>query len=455
MHRMRTGAALLVGSALMLAACGGGSSTGSSAASSSTTTSASTSVGTSTTPPPSSSAPTEQKVTLTWWHNATADPLKGYFQQVADAYTKLHPNVTFKIEPIQNETIQTKITVALQSNDPPDIFQQWGGGDLATQVKSGKVQDISAASADTIKAIGGSGAGWTVDGKQYGLPYSVGIVGFWYRPDLFKQAGITGTPATMDDLYSDITKLKAAKITPIAVGGKDKWPDAFYWGYFAVRECSQATIQKATQTIDFSDPCFIKAGNDVKTLIAAKPFQPGFLGTSAQQGAGSSAGLVANGQAAMELQGHWNSGVIGGLTPNKKPLSSDKLAWFGFPTVAGGQGAPDAAFGGGDGFSCSVKAPPACADFLNFLDNAENQKAFAATGTGLPVTPDAESAVTDATLKGVLDFRDKSSFVELYFDKALPTAIGTALNNEVSNMFAGGSSPQKIVDAVAKAKGQQ
>jgi raffinose/stachyose/melibiose transport system substrate-binding protein len=392
---------------------------------------------------------------LTWWHNATADPLKCYFDQVAAAYTKLHPNVKFKIVPVQNETIQTKITVALQSNNPPDIFQQWGGGDLATQVKTGKVQDLTTASADTIKAIGGQGAGWTVDGKQYGLPYSVGIVGFWYRPDLFTKANISSPPTTMADLVADIAKLKAAGITPIAVGGKDKWPDAFYWGYFAVRDCSQATIQAATKNIDFSDPCFLKAGQDTQSLLAAKPFQPGFLGTSAQQGAGSSAGLIANGKAAMELQGHWNSGVIGGLTPNKKPLGSDKLSWFGFPAVGGGAGAPDASFGGGDGFSCSVNAPPECADFLNFLLNAENQKTFAATGAGLPVNPDAESAVTDPTLKNVLSFRDKSSFVELYFDKALPTAVGTALNNEVSNMFAGQSSPAKIVAAVAKAKAQQ
>ena len=454
MHRMRTGAALLVGSTLMLAACGSrqlrrergqyrhisqhhyrnlsqyrrqhpGHLRGG------------------------------QAVTLTWWHNASADPLKSYFQKVADAYTAAHPNVTFKIVPIQNETIQTKITVALQSNNPPDIFQQWGGGDLATQVKTGKVQDLSTSTADTIKAIGGQGAGWTVDGKQYGLPYSVGIVGFWYRPDLFTKAGITAPPTTMAELVTDIGKLKAKGITPIAVGGKDKWPDAFYWGYFAVRDCSQETIQAATKNIDFTDPCFLKAGQDTQSLINAKPFQPGFLGTSAQQGAGSSAGLVANGKAAMELQGHWNSGVIGGLTPDKKPLGSDKLSWFGFPAVGGGAGAPDASFGGGDGFSCSVKAPPECADFLNFLLNAENQKTFAATGAGLPVNPDAESAVTDATLKNVLSFRDKSSFVELYFDKALPTAVGTALNNEVANLFAGQSSPAKIVAAVAKAKAQQ
>jgi raffinose/stachyose/melibiose transport system substrate-binding protein len=450
---MRTGAALLVGSALLLSACGGGSSSGTaSSAAPATSTSATTAASSAA---PASSAPTDEKVTLTWWHNATADPLKGYFQKVADAYTAAHPNVTFKIVPVQNETIQTKITVALQSNNPPDIFQQWGGGDLATQVKTGKVQDISTASADTIKAIGGQGAGWTVDGKQYGLPYSVGIVGFWYRPDLFTQAGISAPPTTMAELVTDIGKLKAKGITPIAVGGKDKWPDAFYWGYFAVRDCSQETIQAATKNIDFSDPCFIKAGQDTQSLINAKPFQAGFLGTSAQQGAGSSAGLVANGKAAMELQGHWNSGVIGGLTPNKKPLPGDKLSWFGFPAVGGGAGAPDASFGGGDGFSCSVKAPPACADFLNFLLNADNQKTFAETGAGLPVNPDAESAVTDATLKNVLSFRDKSSFVELYFDKALPTAVGTALNNEVANLFAGQSSPAKIVAAVAKAKAQQ
>src|SRR5262245_1457287 len=83
------------------------------------------------------------KTVLTWWHNATQDTLKDYSQDAADRYTAAHPDVTFQIEPVQNETIQTKIRVALQSNDPPDLFQQWGGGDLATQVESGKVADIT------------------------------------------------------------------------------------------------------------------------------------------------------------------------------------------------------------------------------------------------------------------------------------------------------------------------
>jgi raffinose/stachyose/melibiose transport system substrate-binding protein len=421
--------AVLAGAALLLTACGGGSDQ-------------------------SAKADPNAKVTLTWWHNGVGAPLAPYFQSVADEYTAAHPNVTFKISPIQNEQIQTKITVALQSNKPPDIFQQWGGGDLATQQSTGKVQDITAATKSVADAMGASAGGWQVGGKQYGIPFSLGVVGFWYRTDLFKQAGIDAPPTTMDELNADVVKLKAKNLTPISVGSKDKWPDAFYWGYLATRECSQQVLQQSAKDLKFADPCFTKAGQDLQTFLGTKPFQNGFLGTPAQTGAGSAAGLLANGKAAMELQGHWESGVVGGLTADKKPLG-DKLGWFPFPAVTGGQGNPGAAFGGGDGFSCSVKAPPACGDFLAFLLNKENQAKFGATGAGLPVTPGTETSVADTSLKNVLDFRNKSPFVQLYFDKALPTSVGAALNDQIANMFAGKSTPDKIAKAVSDAAADQ
>jgi raffinose/stachyose/melibiose transport system substrate-binding protein len=417
--------AALAGAALLLSACGG--SGGSEA-----------------------TADPNAKVTLTWWHNGVDAPAKAYFQGVADAYTAAHPNVTFKIEPIQNETIQTKIAVALQSNDPPDIFQQWGGGELTTQVDAGKVQDITSATRTAVSAMGASAGGWQVDGKQYGLPFSLGVVGFWYRTDLFKDAGIDAPPRTMEELNGAVAKLGARNITPIALGGKDKWPDAFYWGYFATRECSQATLETAAKDLKFTDPCFLKAGQDLETFINSKPFANGFNGTPAQTGAGSAAGQLANGKAAMELMGHWESGVVGGLTPDKKPLG-DKLAWFPFPAVAGGAGDPKAAFGGGDGYSCSVKAPPACGDFLAFLLTKENQEKFGTTGTGLPVIAGTQGSVSDKSLQATLAFRNAAPFVQLYFDKALPTSVGQALNDEIANLFAGKSDPGKIVKAVSDA----
>src|SRR5262245_42277838 len=66
-------------------------------------------------------------VTLTWWNNATANPLKGVYLAAIKAFHASHPNVTITDVPIQNEQFTTKMPLALQSDNPPDIFQQWGG----------------------------------------------------------------------------------------------------------------------------------------------------------------------------------------------------------------------------------------------------------------------------------------------------------------------------------------
>ena len=59
----------------------------------------------------------------------------------------------------------------------------------------------------------------------------------------------------------------------------------------------------------------------------------------------------------MELQGHWNPGVMQSLTPNNKIPSF--LGWFPFPNVPGGKALPGSLLGGGDGFSCSVEGAAA------------------------------------------------------------------------------------------------
>jgi raffinose/stachyose/melibiose transport system substrate-binding protein len=422
-------AALLAGVALVLAACGGGSD-----------------------------APTaqpgggdsNQPVTLTWWHNATADPGKAYYQSVADAYHAAHPNVTIKVQPLQNEQFSTKIPVALQSNSPPDIFQQWGGGQLADQVQAGKVQDLTEAVKPWISSLGVAVNNWQVDGRQYGIPYSFGIVGFWYNKALFQKAGIGSPPATFEDLLGAVRRLESAGVpAPIAIGSKDKWPDAFYWDYLALRLCSQEVMQRSAADYNFDDPCWVKAGDMVKQLIDAQPFQKGFLATPAQQGAGSSAGLLANGKAGMELMGHWNPGVMQSLTPDKKV--PDGLGWFPFPAVSGGAGSPDAALGGGDGFSCSYKAPPACVDFLKFLVTVDNQKRFGELNIGLPVAAGSESAVADPNLKGLLEFRNKAGYIQTYLDVAYATSVGQALNDAIAQQFAGQLDAPGVVEAVKSA----
>jgi raffinose/stachyose/melibiose transport system substrate-binding protein len=395
-----------------------------------------------------------QSVTLVWWHNVTQGPGAKLYKDIASEFQKAHPNVTIKAIPLQNEQFKTKIPIALQSDSPPDVFQSWGGGGLVDQQKAGKVANVTKYVAPWIKSIGGSAAGWQVSGKQYAVPYSVGVVGFWYNKQLFKKAGVASAPKTWPQFLAAINKLKSADITPIAIGSKDEWPDAFYWDYLAVKLCSKTVMQRSAVTYNFGDPCWVKTGQYLQQLLDLEPFQNGFLATPAQQGASSSAGLLANGKAAMELQGHWNPGVMQSLTPANKVPSF--LGWFPFPDVPGGKGPKGSLLGGGDGYACSWKAPqPACAQFLAYIDSLSVQRRVGSTGFGLPVRKGSESSVKDLNLRTVLKFRSTSPFIQLYLDQAYSAAIGQALNGAIAKQFAGKATPAQVVKEITKAAKQK
>src|ERR1700712_129950 len=285
------------------------------------------------------------KVTLTFWQNSTTGPGQAFWKSTVADFEKTHKNVTINMQSIQNEDLDGKLQTALNSGSAPDIFLQRGGGKMAAMVKAGQVLDLSdLVTADTKSAVGkGAFAAEQIDGKTYAMPVDVLPEGIYYSKDLFTKAGITDVPVTFDDLNADIAKLKAAGISPVAVGAKDAWPAAHWYYNFALRECSQNTLNTAAKTLKFTDSCWLQAGKDVDAFNKTQPFNNGFLTTAAQQGAGSSAGLVANHQAAMELMGAWDPGVIASLTKDTKPLGD--LGWFPFPNIDGGDGGAAAMVG--------------------------------------------------------------------------------------------------------------
>jgi raffinose/stachyose/melibiose transport system substrate-binding protein len=201
-------------------------------------------------------------------------------------------------------------------------------------------------------------------------------------------------------------------------------------------------------SINLSAPCFTKASTDLTAFMKTSPFQTGFLGTPAQQGAGSSAGMLGTGKAAMELQGDWELGTIEGLTSNKNIGS--QLGWFPFPTVPGGAGDPKTILGGGDGFSCTTgAAEPACEQFLQYLDSVPVQKQLLAAGLGLPANQAAASALSSPTLQQVFAANQSASYIQTYFDIAFPTQPGQKLDSAVADFFAGQGSAQSVIQSVS------
>lgn len=386
-------------------------------------------------------------VTMQLWENATTGPGKAFWDKTAADYHAAHPNVTIKIQAIQNEDLDGKLQTALNSGSAPDIFLQRGGGKMAAMVEAGQLKDISGDITDATKqALGDAvlGAG-QVDGKSYAIPISILPGGLWYSKDLFQKAGVTAPPTTMDEFNAAVTKLKANG-TPVALGAKDAWPAAHWFYFFALRACSKDTLDATAKSKTFDDPCWTKAGNDLKAFADSKPFQNGFLTTSAQQGAGSSAGLIANHKASMELMGAWDPGVIASLTKDTKPLPD--LGFFPFPAVPGGQGDPAAIMGGADGYSCSAKAPKECTDFLNYLATKDVQEAYYKGFNALPVNKDAQGAVTEEYLKAVLEAYNKAPYVSQWLDTVYGQNVGNALNVSVVNLLAGKGDVAGIIKAV-------
>jgi raffinose/stachyose/melibiose transport system substrate-binding protein len=388
--------------------------------------------------------------TITWWHNSPNEPGRGYYEQVAKDFEDDHPGVTVEVSAMAHEDMVDKLEAAFQSGDIPDIYMERGGGELADHVDAGMVRDLTDDAAEEIDKIGGSVAGWQVDDQTYALPFSLGVVGFWYNTGLWDEAGISAPPTTMGELYDAIGQLKEAGLTPISVGAGDKWPAAHYWYYAAVRTCEQSVLEEAVTSLDFSDPCFVEAGEVLEDLLDTEPFNPGFLTTPAQEGATSASGLLATGKVATELQGHWEPGVMQGLTDDGLGLG-DQTGWFPFPAVEGGAGDPAAQLGGGDAWAVAETAPDEAVDLVKYLLSDEVQTGFAENDMGLPTNPAATGSVSDPALAELLEVRDQAPFVQLYFDTAFGASIGGAMNDEIALLFAGKASPQDVVDATQEA----
>jgi len=418
--------AVAVAAGLALAGCSGGSSSSSS----------------------SSSGP----VSLVFWNNGTGDKSQAYWQSTIADFEAQYPGVTVTAQVVQDADFDAKLQSAMQANTTPDIFLQRGGQKLADQVAAGQVLDITnQITSDTKSALGDAAFSFDeLNGKIYAMPMSVQPEGFWYNQDLFDKAGITSTPTDMASFNAAVTSLKNAGITPIALGGATAWPAAHYFYSFALRECSQQVIQNLPNDKALDDPCWLKAIQDVSDLNATNPFEQGFLTVQAQTGAGSSAGLIATGQAAMELQGAWEPGTVGQFTPDGQNLSS--LRFFPFPAVPGGQGDPSAVMAGSDGYSCSAKAPePACVNFLNFIAQTKYQEGYATAYSTLPTNKNAMSVVTDPALLSALQTFQNAKYNALWFDSALGSDTGTAVNNAIVALLAGQQTPQQALQAMQTA----
>ena len=389
--------------------------------------------------------------TVKWLHIEVNPAQVKIWDEVARAYEAAHPGVKVEMQFLENEAYKAKLPTILQSKDRPHVIYSWAGGVLKAQIEAGVLEDITdqvKGYSDTITPA--ALAAFTQNSRVYGLPIALSQVGFLYNKELLAKANVDPTAIkTWDDLLAAVKALKAAGVTPIVVGGADKWPLHFYWTHLAVRIGGKAGFDAALRGENggFAGETFQKSGELFKQLVDLQPFQNGFLGFKNPQ----AVGYFGDGKAAMTLAISSTYHLQRALAADKVGLGEDRIGWFDFPVVPGGKGAPTDTLGGITGWLITKGSPKEATDFLKFFISKDVQTRLAAGNFLVPVVTGAEAGINNGFMKRIADNLAKSNYHQNFYDQTLGPSVGRVVN-DVSAEIAGGSmTPQQAATAIQAA----
>ncbi|MBL8807133.1 MAG: extracellular solute-binding protein [Rhodospirillales bacterium] len=391
------------------------------------------------------------QTTVKWLHLEVNPAQIKIWEEVARDFEAKNPGTKVEMQFLENESYKAKLPTLLQSNDRPHIIYSWAGGVLKAQIEAGVLQDITAQIADIKDTIAPAAlAAFTRDGKTYGLPFAQSQVGFIYNKELMAKGGVDGTTIkTWDDLLGAVKKLKAAGVTPLTVGGGDKWPLHFYWTYLAVRQGGKAALEAALAGKDggFESETYQKAGEYMKQLVDLQPFQNGFLGFKNPQ----STGFFGDGKAAMSLVISTVYHQQKALAANKVGIPDDKLGFFDFPTVPGGKGAASDTLGGINGWLITKGAPKAAVDFVKHFVSKDVQSRLAGANFLIPVVKGADAGIGNAFMRNVAQNLARSGYHQNFYDQDLGPSVGRVVNDATAELAGGSMTPKQVAKAVQDA----
>ncbi|WP_233873002.1 ABC transporter substrate-binding protein [Paraburkholderia adhaesiva] len=249
---------------------------------------------------------------------------RAVWTDVINEFKKAHPGTDVKVSFVDEEAYKVQLPAWL-TTAPPDIVNWHDGERMAYYAKRGLFEDLSAdwAKNNWDSMYASTKEASTYMGKPYAAPTVYYAWGMFYRKDLFEKAGITSEPKTWNEFLDASKKLKAAGITPIAVGGRDAWTLAGWFDYLDLRLNGNAFHQKLMAgEIPYTDPRVKKVYTTWKQLID----DGYFIDNSLSYDLDAAQPFLFQGKAAMMLMGTF---ITGGFPPNMKPV----MGFFRFPII--------------------------------------------------------------------------------------------------------------------------
>ncbi|MDP5225779.1 MULTISPECIES: extracellular solute-binding protein [Arthrobacter] len=348
----------------------------------------------------SASTKDETGGTLRVWlfSEVNQDPKSAVVNDAIKDFEAAHSGAKVDVQYIPTDSRAERFKAAF--NDPssaPDVAE-FGNTDLANYVAAGGLADVS----DVVK-------GWDegkdldpkilktteIDGKNYGVPWFVGVRALYYRTDLLQAAGLKA-PTTLQEVETTARALRAKNpgTLGIAVGGKSQFSAMPYLWAYGGGIADQQNGKFASQLSSEKS----KAGITAYTNLLNDDICP--PQTCAEFGGNATVQQFIAGKADMAIGGDFNYKAVAAA-----PAVKGKFAVIPVPGTTAGSIAPAFAGGNNLGVFKSSTHRTLADDFVKLLAGKKyQQKMFQAMGN-LPTFADVQKQVAgdNAYLKPFVD----------------------------------------------------
>lgn len=368
---------------------------------------------------------TDQKaVTIHLFHQK--QEAQDAFSQIIESFQKEYPYITVEQEIVTNDP-SSILKARLSTDEVPDIFQ--GALDTMDIAKGGYIMDLSGDSfLQNISEEALNDSSFTdEEGHTWAMPVDGSCEGIFYNKDIFTEYGLT-PPQTLSELDNVIQTLEDNGITPFALGFKDSWtikPITLVAASPAVYAHDPNWDQEKTAgEVSFADtPAWATAFE-----LLQKVYEHGNTSTAFDTDYNAACAMVAQGEAAMMVQGLWALEPIKDVNPDVNlgmmamPVSEDSndTKLFQFPDF-------------GLSISASTPYPDECKLFLEYLTRPEIAELWCSTaklfspvkGVSVDFDPLAEdvNAYIDTGMVSTQADRGWPTAFQPEFEAALPTYL--------------------------------
>ncbi len=363
----------------------------------------------------STSAMAQDKRELKYFADFDPIPLAAFEALIVD-FEAANPDVDVVLQNFDHEGYKTAIRNFL-TTDSPDLANWYAGNRMAPFVNAGQFQDVS----DVWEANGLSDslasakASMTIDGKQWGVPYTYYQWGIYFNKDAYKAAGAE-VPATWDEFVANCEKFKAANIDCLTVGTKALWPGAGIFDYMSLRTNGYEWHMDLTAgKIAWTD-------QKVKDVFAQwARIQPFITANHAALEWEDAAALMVQGKAANYVMGNFSVGNFkaGGMT-------NDTLGFMPFPEIT--PGIPRAE----DAPTDTIHIPSGAKNvddaklFLAFVADAAVQTKLNTALSQLPTNKNSTVPADDPFLVAGFEMLSSAYALAQFFDRDAPAEMAKA-----------------------------